>query len=73
MTPEEHWRERELAALESIAATLDVIAATLGAMHAGFGGATLACAHPITERQDLGSTMGHPRWRCKVCGYEVQT
>ena len=28
------------------------------------------CTHPTDEREDLGSTMGHPRYRCKACGHE---
>ncbi len=26
------------------------------------------CKHPPDSRQDL-STMGHERWKCKLCGY----
>lgn len=33
-----------------------------------------ACDHPEDQRIDL-STMGHPRWQCKLCGHleEVTT
>jgi hypothetical protein len=32
----------------------------------------IPCAHPWSAREDRGSTMGHPRFRCKQCGYEVE-
>lgn len=27
------------------------------------------CQHPPGDREDAGSTMGHLRWRCTICGY----
>jgi transposase-like protein len=66
MTPEEALRERGVVALERIADTLNAI-------HHALQGQPVECPHPEEERQDLGSTMGHERWRCKVCGYEVTT
>lgn len=68
MTPAEQVAERQAAALERIAAVLE-------AMHEHLRQApdVVECQHPEEERTDLGSTMGHERWRCKLCGYEVQS
>jgi hypothetical protein len=50
---------------------LEQVALTLTAIHLAAAGPDEPCAHPVEERRDLGSTMGHERWACKVCGYEV--
>ncbi len=77
MTPDEAIRERLTVAAEEIAshataihAALERIAVALEQIHAGFAAAPLPCPHPESEREDRGSTMGHPRWRCGLCGYE---
>jgi hypothetical protein len=62
----EALEERQTIALERIANALDAIAGMALAQPA-------PCAHPASEREDRGSTMGHERWRCKLCGYEVST
>lgn len=53
--------ERAAVALERLAVLLDTAEPPL----------LTACDHPASEREDTGSTMGHARWCCKVCGYEV--
>lgn len=56
--------ERVAAALERIAAALELQNDLLGQA----GAAEPVCPHPEDAREDH-STMGHPRWRCKACGY----
>lgn len=59
-------QERVATALERIAAALEA----QNVMLAQGSDEQAACAHPADEREDH-STMGHQRWRCKVCGFSV--
>lgn len=54
---------------ERIASALERIAVALETQN-GLLDREDACPHPADEREDL-STMGHPRWLCKVCGFSV--
>jgi len=68
MTPEqEALAARAVAALEQIAVVLTAMQMTL------VGEGAPPCPHPESERVDRGSTMGHPRWRCKQCGHDEGT
>jgi transposase-like protein len=53
-------------ALERIADAMEFQNGLLAPQESG----ETACLHPEDERENL-STMGHPRWKCKACGFSV--
>jgi transposase-like protein len=66
---------RIVASLEALHAAVERLSVAAEAIASGFMVAFVTqdgqpCLHPASEREDLGSTMGHERWRCKVCGFE---
>lgn len=55
---------------ERIAIALERIAVALEAWSATPEQIAVPCHHPDDERIDR-STMGRPRWTCKLCGFSV--